>query len=233
MRMNDEYIPTPSRKATRLVVHTPRIAHHPHVDERFAGAQLGDDPGARTARPKAVRPIAAAEPQPQLVAWLTASSTAVRPTDISARGEPVDLARRLDRRLGHEAPAWPRDATDDRDQREPEQPVVGEVVDDRPRRARRRAPPPIPSSADISPMPPATRSRGNSSRMIPKASGKMPPPTPWITRPTTITADRAWRPPRPACRRRARRGRSMSTRSLPCMSPSRPTIGVATEALSR
>src|SRR3954468_19393608 len=50
------------------------------------------------------------------------------------------------------------------------------------------APPPTPSSADISPIPPATRSRGNSSRMIPNASGKMPPAAAWITRPTSISA---------------------------------------------
>ena len=35
---------------------------------------------------------------------------------------------------------------------------------------------------------PATRSRGNSSRMIPKQSGKMPPPMPWSTRPMTTTS---------------------------------------------
>ena len=38
---------------------------------------------------------------------------------------------------------------------------------------------------------PATRSRGNSSRTIPNASGKMPPPAPWITRPTIIRTERA------------------------------------------
>ena len=37
--------------------------------------------------------------------------------------------------------------------------------------------------------PVGARPRGNSSRMIPKASGKIAPPAPWITR-ATISADR-------------------------------------------
>ena len=37
-------------------------------------------------------------------------------------------------------------------------------------------------------MPVATFSRGNSSRMIPMASGKIAPPAPWIARPAIITA---------------------------------------------
>ena len=49
----------------------------------------------------------------------------------------------------------------------------------------RPRPPPMPTIAEIKPMPVATRSRGNSSRMIPKQSGKMPPPSPWSTRPAT------------------------------------------------
>src|SRR3954451_538853 len=94
------------------------------------------------------------------------------------------------------------------------------------------APPPTPMIVDISPIEPGTRSRGNSSRMIPKASGKMPPPAPWMTRPringpalaaiaeTTVPA-----PMTPIATR--------SRRSLPYMSPSRPKIGVATDALIR
>ena len=39
-----------------------------------------------------------------------------------------------------------------------------------------------------------TRSRGNSSRMIPKASGKMAPPTPWSTRAAIISASELARP---------------------------------------
>ena len=46
----------------------------------------------------------------------------------------------------------------------------------------------MPSIAEISAMPRGTRSRGNSSRMIPKASGKIAPPAPWITRATISTS---------------------------------------------
>ena len=68
--------------------------------------------------------------------------------------------------------------------------------------------------------------------MIENASGKMPPPIPWITRPTSITAsDEATaeiKVPTPS-----RMSTTSSRRSLPYMSPRRPTIGVVTEALSR
>src|SRR5262249_39379056 len=50
-----------------------------------------------------------------------------------------------------------------------------------------RGPAPIPSSAEISAIPCGTRARGNSSRMIANASGKIAPPAPWITRPRIIT----------------------------------------------
>ncbi len=81
-------------------------------------------------------------------------------------------------------------------------------------------------------MPLATRSRGNSSRMIPNASGKIAPPRPWITRATIITgsvvANAASAVPPPTKTRT-----TSSVRFLPNMSPSRPAIGVATDAASR
>ena len=93
-------------------------------------------------------------------------------------------------------------------------------------------PPPTPSSEDISPMLPATRSRGNSSRMIPNASGKIPPPAPWMTRATIRTASEL---PTAASRVPAASTTSVQTsiRSLPYMSPSRPITAVATDADSR
>ena len=94
------------------------------------------------------------------------------------------------------------------------------------------APAPTPSSADISPIPPATRSRGNSSRMIPNASGKIPPAAPWITRPMSITVS----VPATAVTSvptQSSANTSTSSRSLPYMSPSRPMMGVATDALTR
>ena len=48
-------------------------------------------------------------------------------------------------------------------------------------------PPPMPNVALIPPIAVGTRSGGNVSRMIPNASGKIPPPTPWMTRPATST----------------------------------------------
>ena len=49
-------------------------------------------------------------------------------------------------------------------------------------------PPPIPKIALTSPSPVATRSGGNVSRTMPKASGNTPPATPWITRPTSSSS---------------------------------------------
>ena len=96
----------------------------------------------------------------------------------------------------------------------------------------RPTPPPIPNIAEIVPMPVATFSRGNSSRMIPIASGKIAPPAPWIARPAIITASEPARAdttdPRPNT------PSEMSSQcSLPYMSPSRPNSGVATAAVSR
>ena len=93
-------------------------------------------------------------------------------------------------------------------------------------------PPPIPTRAEIIAMPCAIRSFGNSSRMIEKASGNTAPPMPWITRAAVISAivddSAASSVPRA-------RIQSVITSIffLPNMSPSRPTIGVATQALSR
>jgi hypothetical protein len=51
------------------------------------------------------------------------------PDGHQARGQPVDLARRAHRRFGHEAPGCDRSQYDC-DQRDPEEPVVVEVLDD-------------------------------------------------------------------------------------------------------
>ena len=90
----------------------------------------------------------------------------------------------------------------------------------------------MPRIDEISAMPVATRSRGNSSRMIPNESGKIAPPTPWMTRArmstSMLVASAASREPAPRTASEA-----TSVCSLPNMSPSRPTIGVKTDALSR
>ena len=90
----------------------------------------------------------------------------------------------------------------------------------------------MPMIAEISAMPCGTRSRGNSSRMIANASGKIAPPAPWITRATIITPIEVARPASavPSARTTST---VTSARFLPNMSPRRPAIGVTTEALSR
>ena len=68
--------------------------------------------------------------------------------------------------------------------------------------------------------------------MIPNPSGSVPPPSPWITRATIITprlgATAASTDP-------SARAASAATKThfLPNMSPTRPRIGVMTEADSR
>lgn len=93
-------------------------------------------------------------------------------------------------------------------------------------------PPPIPSIAESSAIPCGTRWGGNSSRMIPNASGKIAPAVPWITRPASMTViEVATAESTTPAKRKARATTSM--RFLPNMSPSRPTTGVATDALRR
>ena len=70
----------------------------------------------------------------------------------------------------------------------------------------RPRPPPMPKIAEISPIDPGTFSAGNSSRMIEMASGMMPPPMPWSTRPATTTS-RVSRARTRRCPRRRRAGR--------------------------
>ncbi len=68
--------------------------------------------------------------------------------------------------------------------------------------------------------------------MMPNDSGSTPPPTPWITRATIMTTIE---PATAASTEPTVRAISAATsiRSLPRMSPSRPTIGVKTDADSK
>ena len=93
-------------------------------------------------------------------------------------------------------------------------------------------PPPTPRMADISPMLPATRSGGNSSRAIEYDSGKMPPATPWMTRATISTGSAPDSAPSRVPAASVSRVHT-SSRCLPYMSPSLPMIAVPTEAESR
>jgi hypothetical protein len=68
--------------------------------------------------------------------------------------------------------------------------------------------------------------------MSPKDKGRTPPPTPWMTRATIINgielATAAKREPTVSAT-----NVKTSSRSLPCMSPSRPTMGVKIAADKR
>ena len=93
-------------------------------------------------------------------------------------------------------------------------------------------PTPTPRMAESTPMAPATFSGGNSSRMIPKASGKTAPPAPWTIRPASMIGKVVAR----ALIRVPTDSVTSTTTiifSLPTMSPIRPRIGVAIAALSR
>ena len=95
-------------------------------------------------------------------------------------------------------------------------------------------PNPLPTAiiADESPMAPATFSRGNSSRMIPNASGSTPPPAPWIRRATISSPIECATAPSPVPTPSATRV-TTNIRSLPYTSPMRPRMGVKTDADSR
>ncbi len=68
--------------------------------------------------------------------------------------------------------------------------------------------------------------------MIPKASGKIPPAAPWMTRPTSITASVVEIAETNVPTARSTRT-IIRSRAFPYMSPSRPIRGVAMEALRR
>src|SRR5215469_8128673 len=96
----------------------------------------------------------------------------------------------------------------------------------------RPRPPPTPRIADISPMLPAIRSAGNSSRAIANASGKMPPATPWMTRATISVGSDSDRAASSVPAESTTRVHTNS-RCLPYMSPSLPMIAVPIDADSR
>jgi len=142
---------------------------------------------AHTTSPPASRPIVLIEPQLQTVASLTASRAAEMPTVISAAAAQL---MRPGTRTG--------DSGTNRQVKTPAATITISGIQNSQCQLRCCRitpeptipnPPPTPRVADSSPMLPATFSRGNSSRTMPKASGKMPPAAPWSARPT-ITRQR-------------------------------------------
>ena len=90
----------------------------------------------------------------------------------------------------------------------------------------------MPNTDDITPIARPIFSGGNSSRMIPNASGKVAAPVPWSTRQATSqpreSPAAAPNEPRPKIVRH-----TTSSRFLPYMSPSLPSSGVSTEELNK
>ena len=195
------------------------------VDERLAARAARSGPRSRAApRPPGEQAERSrAEPQPQRLPSLTASRNAVRPADRSAAPPQSIRAGDLTGDSGTTGASRRRRS--------------------RPPRARTRrssgrtrwstirplstspAPPPIPKVAEIRPMPVATRSRGNSSRMIPKASGNTAPAAPCTARPATSSARllRQRRDQRPD----ARTGRARPRACAPCRTCRRAGRGSA------
>ena len=169
-------MPAPSRNAVRFVVQTPRIRI---IVMSISGSALRASTAIQpqqTSRPAPSRPSVLGEPQPQLVVSLIASSTAVMPVLISTAA--VQLIRPGTRtgdsgtnRHVHTAATTIRTSGSQNIHCQLSCSTITAP-------ATIPTPAPMPRIADMNPMLPATCSRGNSSRMIPKESGKIPPATP-------------------------------------------------------
>ena len=185
---------------------------------------------AQTARPAASRPRVRALVQPQTEVCAMAISTQHMPMLISAAATQLTRpgARAPGGGMNKRAPTADTSITGSGIQNSQCQFRCSSM---RPPTTRPK-PPPIPRMADISPMLPGTRSRGNSSRMTENDSGKMPPATPWMTRATIRTPSELAAPPR-AVPAASTSSVPTSSGRLPCMSPSLPMIAVPTEADSR
>jgi hypothetical protein len=80
---NEEYIPTPIRKATVLVVQTPRIAIIRMSTNGSRERSSSRTQAAITNIPRASRPSVLGEPQPHVLVSVIARSTPEMPTVIS------------------------------------------------------------------------------------------------------------------------------------------------------
>ncbi len=110
----------------------PAQTHHLHVHERTARPRLGPNPaiakhGGRERRTRSC----GARASPSVDASLIASEKAHQPGERNTAPSPVDVAGRANGRLGHER-AWSQPWSRDHPERDPEQPVVVEMGEDRP-----------------------------------------------------------------------------------------------------
>ena len=229
-RMNDEYIPKPKTSAARFVVQTARIRI---IRMSTSAARLRVSTQTHATASTAAtanRPSTRAEVQPHDSPSLTGRSSATSqparsaaPVQSSRPGERtgdsgtkscVPTVAAMTAIRGSQKSQWYDRCS-----------TIG------PARTIPR-PPPIPRIAEIIAIPCGTRSAGNSSRMIANESGKIAPPAPWITRATISTQIELARPAK-AVPTVSTNSIKTSTRFLPNMSPSRPAIGVITDALIR
>ena len=129
---DDEGRVHPGAQQERGEVRSPHApnAHHRHVDERIAAARLDHDPddARRPDRPRSAR-ASWSIPSPMSVVSLTASSTVEMPIVIRAAASQLmrPATRTGDSGMNRQVAAA---ASTDRDERDPEEPVIVEVLDD-------------------------------------------------------------------------------------------------------
>lgn len=220
----------PSIRATRSVAHTPRIFISFMSMSGSLTRSSTSTNAIRPTTPRASRPMVLISPQPQAWPLLMASSSATSDTDRTAA---PSMSSRPGERTGDSfmPKIAPSSATATRtngsqnSQCHERCSTIGPA-------ATMPTPAPMPKIAEIRPMMGATFSRGSSSRIMPIDSGRIAPAAPWSTRPAISTARfvASAATSVPAARAAST---PMRTLRLPAMSPSRPRMGVRTDADSR
>ena len=228
--MNDEYIPAPSRNATRFVVQTPRIRI---IDMSTSGSLLWSSTqiqAAITAAPAASSAIVLVPPQPQTVVCAIAISSAADPEAHQRRRKPVAGRASAPATRAHSATWRARQQGDHK--RSPEQPVPAQVLDDHAPSTSPR-PPPTPEDrgddADAAGNPVERKLVADD-----RERQREDPARDALDHARDDQHRQRVRRARPAASRpRAPAASYSSSRCLPYMSPSLPMIAVPTEADSR
>ena len=220
----------PMSSATRLFVHTPgRRIIFMSINGVAARSSDQTQAAARSTAP-ASSPMTAGDPQPQSDASLSGTSSATSQPDSSTAGSQLIVPglRIGDCGTNSTAPTAAITVAMPGSQNSQCQLSAFTIG---PANTIPRLPPTAVSAARM-PTAPATLPAGNSSRMIPNPSGNVPPPSPWITRATISTARLGAMAASTDPTARATSA-ATNTHFLPWMSPTRPRIGVMTEADSR
>jgi hypothetical protein len=229
-KANVAYIPVPISSATRLFVHTAGSRIICMSISGVAARSSAITQPAASAALAASRPITVAEPQPQSGASLTATSSATSQADMrTADSQLIRPGTRTGdsgtNAVAATAAARVKISGSQNSQCQSSASTIGPATT-MPR------PAPTAVSAAIAPTAPVTLAAGNSSLTIPNATGTMPPAMPWITRAAISTPieELTAASSEPAASATCA---ATKTRSLPIMSPTRPRIGVMTDADSR